>query len=244
MARQTKAAAKAEVVPSLDDLKAQVSKEHNAALVAARTTIAHAIRAGEALLQIRAILMPKGEWTQFIDHESPIDRTQGYRYMRLAQLRELIPPTVKSITEADELLKGLPSADGTGPRTRVEDLRKEEAQEWRAEEPPVPYKEIARRLGLPVSTVHNWFKPRKAKRDRASQKAEREREEQRAIRRLAAKNDTALSEAYATAERMRDILGQARREATTPEAKAALKRAEEYHHVTRDSVVEALKEEA
>lgn len=240
---KSKKAAKAEVVPSVSQLKATVLKEHKAAQVAARTTIAHAIRAGEALLQIRDALLLKNEWTDWIENEFPLNRSQGYLYMRLAQNKHLIPPHVKSLKAADKLMVGLPTIDGGPPRKRANDLAKQEAFRWREEN--VPYKQIAKRLGMSVGSVYRWFNPNYDKiRQRENRNASADRQARLEGRRLAVKNDTALSVAYALAERMRDVLGQARREAQTREAKASLERAEEYHHVTRDSVFEALKEEA
>lgn len=233
-----------EVVVSLDELKARVMREHNATLVAARTTIAHAIRAGEALIEIRAILLPKEEWTDWVEKEFPLTNSQGYLYMRLAKYKEMIPPKIESLTQADKLLVGLPSIDGGPARPRVDDLRKEEARRWREEDTPVPWKQIAKRLDLSVSTVYRWFKDTgDAARRKAASEALREKSEAETAARLARANKTALSEAYSLTERLRDVLGQARREAKTNVGRLSIRRAEEYNHGVHDFVVQALGEE-
>jgi transposase len=240
---------KAEVLPSVKELKAVVVREHKAALVAARTTLAHAVRAGEALLQIRDILMLTDEWTSWIENDFPLNRSQGYLYMRLAHHKDLIPPKVESLSQAERLIAGLPSYDGSGSRARVDSVKRGEAERWRAEDPPVPWKQIAKRLDVSVSTVYNWFygakgQRRYRQRQKKAQQLLKESEELKEAQRLASKNETALSEAYTLTERLRDVLGQARLEADTTEGIKAIKRAEEYNHVAHDSVVEALGEEA
>lgn len=230
---------KAEVTASLAELEAIVTEQHELTLHAARTTVEHAVKCGEALLAIRLLLMPEGTWTQWLEEKFPTQRTTTYGYMRLARYKHLIPPGA-TLRDSERFVRSLPSIDGGPGRSRIDDLRKDEAKRWRAEEPPVGYKEIARRLGTSPSTVYNWFNGQSNNEKRARQLLREEKRTKQA-KRLAARNVTALSEAYQLAERMRDVLGQARREARTQDARRALKRAEEYHHIARDSVVEALR---
>jgi hypothetical protein len=49
-----------------------------------------------------------------------------------------------------------------------------------------------------------------------------------------------LAEAYAMAERMQDVIGQAEREAGTREARAALREAGAHYRRMRDEIVRAL----
>lgn len=227
---------------SLVELTEIVKKENDLALRAARTTLEHAVGAGEALLRIRLILLPEGKWTAWLAETFPDQSSTAYTYMRLARYKDLIPPGATQ-KEAHVLLGGLPSIDGGPGRGRIEDVRKEEARRWREEDPPVGFKVIAKRLDCSVSTVWNWFNGQN-EREREARAALKAAEIAKTTRKLAARNETALAEAYALSEKLRDVLGQARKEAKSQEGRLAIKRAEEYNHVVRDSTVEALGAEA
>lgn len=227
-----------EPAPTLDELAATIRHEHDACLGAARTTVEHAIRAGEALLQARDLTKPTGQWMSWLRENFPKHRTAAYNYMRLAAYRDLIPPGA-GIFESHQLIRGLPAFDGGLPRPRIDDARKEDAQQMREE--GVGYKTIAKSLGVSVSTVHAWFsKGTYAGRVKKARKLLREKEKEAAVKRTVRKVGGAIAEAYSIAERMGDVLGQAHREAKDTEARRALERANEYHHATRDAIVRAL----
>jgi transposase len=224
--------------PTLDELTATVLREHGACKAAAQTTIEHAVRAGEALLQIREQLVGTEGWMRWLADNPAMHRTTAYQYMRLASYQRLIPEGT-SLYRADKLIKSLPAIDGGPGRPHVEDGRKADARRMRDE--GSSYKEIAKAIGASVSTVHAWFndgtKDVRAKRARA---ALREQERAAKIRRAVKKTGGALAEAYAMAERLDDVLGQAHREATEPAAKWELAAAHELQRGMRDRIVRAL----
>lgn len=236
---KTPALAKANA--SLADLTAIVKREHEACQAAVETTLDHAIRAGEVLSQIRDILKPRGEWQKWIEDEFPRDRSTAYTYLRVFQYRGKLPPRVGRITEADMLIRGLPDIDGGPPRKRVSDDRKDEARELRNQ--GHSYKEIAKALGVSVSTVYNWLNGHMSKYQQEAREAlkkERLSKKQKTINKAVRKKGGALAEAYAMAERLQDVIAQAHTEAKEPQARRSLQRATEYHHAMRDFIVQAL----
>jgi len=223
---------------SLVELTNAVLREHERTRAAARRTIEHAIATGELLLQVRERTITSGEWTTWLHENFPLDRTTAYDYMRLATYQHLIPPGT-STTGAEKLLVGLPCIDGGASRERVSDVKREDAERLRRE--GRGYKAIAKTLEVSPSTVHAWFKGGTRKqRDKKARAALREKEKARVIRRAARKRGGAIAEAYSTVERLDDILGRARDESSSSEAKRELSRAHEFHHAMRDAIVKAL----
>lgn len=240
MAGQLAARPAVEVVdkaPTLDELAATIRLEHEACMGVAQRTLEHATRAGEALLAVRERTMRTGTWTTWVRESAPLSRAQCYTYMRIAAFREFLPDGV-GIKEGEMLLAGLPAL-GTGRgRPRLPDSMKQDAERMRGE--GVPYKQIAKRLGISPSTVHNWFNGTHRKHQREAAKALREKRQQRAIKQAVTKTGGALAEAYSMAERMDDVLGQAHREATEPEARRELAKAHEFQRAMRDAIVRGL----
>jgi transposase len=224
--------------PTLDELTATVLREHEACRVAARTTIDHALRAGEALLQIRDRLLESEGWIPWLKETSAIHRTTAYQYMRLASYSHLIPDG-SSIIAADRLIKSLPALDGGPGRPRVDDARKAEAERMRSR--GLGYKEIAKEIGASVSTVYGWFNNgTKRDREKRARAALRKQEQDAEIRRVVKKKGGAIAEAYAMAERLNDVLGQAHAEAEDAEARRDLSAAHELQRGMRDRIVRAL----
>lgn len=223
---------------SLADLTTIVKREHEACQAAVETTLDHAIRAGEVLSRIRDILKPRGEWQRWIEEEFPRDRSTAYTYLRIYQHQGKLPPRVGRVTEADMLLRGLPDIDGGPPRKRITDDRKDEARELRDQ--GRSYKEIAKALGVSVSTVYNWFNDHQGKHQREARAALKQSRQQKKINKAVRKHGGAIAEAYAMAERMQDVIAQAHTEAKEPQARRSLQRATEYHHAMRDFIVKAL----
>src|ERR1041384_2005408 len=126
---------------TLDALAATVRREHEACLAAVRTTFDHAVRAGEALLKVRDLLLPTGQWTKWLEDRFPMHKSQAYAYMRVATYQQLIPEGT-SIEVADKLVQGLSAIDGGPGRSRVADVTKKEAQRLRGA--GASYKQIAR----------------------------------------------------------------------------------------------------
>ncbi len=223
---------------TLEALEETVQREHEACLIAAKTTFDHAVRAGEALLQIRDLLLPTGQWTKWVEERFPMHKSQAYTYMRVATYRHLIPEGT-GIGAANKLVEGLSAIDGGPGRARVADITKEEAQRLRVA--GASYKQIAKQLGASVSTVHYWFNDgTRSQKDKRARQALKKQEQARALKRVVNKTGGALAEAYSLAERMDDVLGQAHREATEPEARRDLARAHEFQRAMRDSIVRSL----
>jgi transposase-like protein len=223
---------------TLDELSATIHREHEACRAAMQTTVEHAIRAGEALLQVRERLAPRGEWIAWLGTNFPKHRSQAYTYMRIATYQHLVPAGY-GVTAADRLAKGLPAISGGRGRPRIGEPVIADAARMREE--GASYKQIAKQLDVSVSTVHGWFNGgSRASRDRRARKALRHQEQRRAIKRAVTKEGGALAEAYSMAERLDDVLGQASREATDPEARRELAKAHELHRAMRDAIVRGL----
>lgn len=224
---------------SLDALTEIAKAEHEKCLGSMRTTIQHAIRAGEALTLVHERTKKEQRWTAWLDENFPLHRSQAYGYMRLAKYQRVIPPDTSSITAANELLVGLPTVDGGKGRARIEDTRKADAKRLRGE--GMGYKHIAKALDVSVSSVHAWLKGgTKKTRDRRAREALKREEKETQIQRAVTTAGAGVAEAYSMAERMDDVLGQAYREAEDNDARRELARAHEFHRAMRDSIVRAL----
>src|SRR6185312_1737766 len=210
------------IEPTVEELASTLRKEHEACVSSARTTLEHAFRAGDVLLQIRKRLMRERSWTSWLEGQDYLSRTQAYTYMRVAMYRDYLPDGV-GINEGEELLAGLPALGSDRGRPRLTDPIKQDAQRMRAE--GLGYKQIAKRLGCSPSTVYGWFNESSAKHRRRAAAALRKQKREIAIRDAVKKHGGAIAEAYSMAERMDDVLGQAHREGSDAEARRELARA-------------------
>ena len=68
----------------LDELRVGIDREHAAAVAAFRTSVAHAIRAGELLVEAKA-LVPHGHWLDWVDANFIASRRTAQHYMKLAK---------------------------------------------------------------------------------------------------------------------------------------------------------------
>ena len=68
----------------LDELRAEIDREHEAAVAAFRASVAHAIRAGELLAEAKA-LVGHGHWLNWVDANFPASRRTAQDYMYLAK---------------------------------------------------------------------------------------------------------------------------------------------------------------
>lgn len=218
------------VEPTLDELTATVLREHAACREAATTTLEHAIRAGEALLQIRARFE---DWRK----HSPVASSTAYEYMRFALAQHLIPDGM-SLKKGNALAKALPTLDGRRSNSPTEDVRKADAARLRKE--GWSNRRIAREFGVAPSTIHYWFSGERSGRERRARAALAAQERQQEIRRVVKKKGGAIAEAYAMAERLDDVLGQAHDEAEDVEARRDLSAAHELQRGMRDRIVRAL----
>lgn len=232
--------------PTLADLANTANCEHEAVVAAGREAIAHAIRAGEALLAAREFF-PHGEWQPWLTGNFAGSIAVASAYMRIARYRDVISGC-ETFTQARLYLRGLPAVSNGAPPSLPDDLR-EQAVALIGGGASVT--EAAEMLHVSRNSVKRWTDPGYAHRSReASRQAERERyrrrreerEQARAakIKRAARKAGGSIAEAYAMAEKMQDVLGQAHAEATDREAREALGKAGQHYRKMRDEIVRAL----
>jgi predicted transcriptional regulator len=224
--------------PTLDELAETIRAEHAVCMDAVESALGHAVKAGEALLSARELLLPDGTWVPWLEANFPRAKSTAYSYMRLATYQHLIPDGV-GITAGDRLVQGLSALDGGPGRARVSLVTKEEAERLRSD--GASYKQIAKTLGASPATVHYWFNgSKRSRQNKNAREALRQQERDKALKKAVCKTGGALAEAYAMAERLDDVLGQAHREATEKEARRDLARAHEFQRAMRDMIVRSL----
>jgi hypothetical protein len=137
---------------SLDQLAAEIRHEHEECLLAAVSSLRHAIRAGDALLVARD-QVPRGQWERWLDENVPDVRVMAKAYMRIATYRDAVPPEVTTAERALKALRGLPAFDGSGPARHPESVR-DRAVELAGE--GLPINRIAAHLGVDRKCVRRW----------------------------------------------------------------------------------------
>lgn len=109
---------------SLDDLAAEIRREHEACEQHARSAVEHAIRAGELLIEAKAQVR-HGEWLPWLGVNFPGHYNLASAYMRLARnsqrvvnssslraaLKELAEPRADDDDESDEPVPATPSRE-------------------------------------------------------------------------------------------------------------------------------------
>lgn len=138
---------------SLEQLAAEIRHEHEGCLLAAVSSLHHAIRAGEALLAARA-QVPRGQWEPWLDANCPDVQRMSKQYMRIATYKDMLGPEVRTAIEAEHALRGLPGFDGSGPQRHPESTR-QRALELASE--GVPKAMIARMLGIDRKCIRRWM---------------------------------------------------------------------------------------
>lgn len=229
---------------TLDDLLEAVEREHTLVIQGLRGVIEHAVAAGSALLTIQA-RVPEGEWCRWVRETLPFSETTANDYIRAAHFSEyLAEHGIRTLEDARTILRGKRRHEHRPGRLGMPDVA-EEARRLAAD--GVTTMEIARRLGVAKSSVYWWTRPdaREAYNRRRSEanealRRQADRDKAAAVRRAVRKVGGARAEAYAMAERMQDVLGQAHREAEDSEARAALSLAGEHYRKMRDEIVRAL----
>lgn len=83
---------------SLNALAGQIKIEHEAAIGSARTALKHALRAGELLLEAKA-LVKHGQWLPWLSANVDVSERQAQKYMQLALNRPALE--AKAPSEAD-----------------------------------------------------------------------------------------------------------------------------------------------
>jgi hypothetical protein len=111
---------------TLDELARTIAYEHGEVTRAANDMVAHALRAGDALLVARRQLQ-HGAWGAWLTDNCSLDHSTATWYMRLASYREVVEHNAASIADAKRLLTGKPSrikiTSDPKLREQVEQLR-------------------------------------------------------------------------------------------------------------------------
>lgn len=233
---------------SLAELTNTANHEHALVVEAGMAMVEHAIRCGETLVTVRSICRDADTWNAWLTDEFASSRTNAYRYIRIAQHRDL--PAVReasNIREAELSLKGLPYRN-----SHLAGAVPDEAKAWMRDlrDEGLTYSQISEIVGYSEKAVGVIVNPkrrawkladerRRYRRQAAARAALKAQERDRQIRRAVRKAGAATQEAYAMAERFQDVLAQARDE-TSGEAREALERAGEHYRKMRDEIVRAL----
>jgi transposase len=242
---------------SLDEQAAIANREHHAVLESGVAMVDHAIAAGRALNDVQVRLSEgravrrsrSSSWKRWLKANFDASAQTALVYMTLADCEEAVRESGEdSIKGAMRYVRAaLP--DGGHRRWAASSDVREEALRLRRQGKSL--REIGRLFDVSHNTVAGWVDPKqraarraRAKRDYRRRLRERalaeERHAQSNAWKAARKVGGARSEAYAMAERMQDVLGQAHREATDREAREAWSRAGEHYRKMRDDIVRAL----
>lgn len=230
--------------PSLAELAATANREHALCEQAMRTALPHAIAAGLALIGARE-RVSDGQWLSWLTTNFTGSSSSARNYIRLATYQERLQLDMR-VQDAIDALAGLPAAapaQVNGPFPA--DVRNAAVAAVRSGE---RMRDVAERVGTSVTTIHAWANPGKRalykSRERAKRKAAREalakQSRDEAIRRAVRKAGAALAEAYSSSQRFAGVLAQARDEAKTDEARAALEEATAHYHKMNDCLIRAL----
>ncbi len=240
---------------SLDELGDVARREHGFAsseeehaITAANSSLTHAVASGKALLEARSRCVVKGEWKAWIERNFPSEPV-AYRYMHLANNPDLVAEC-RTVDGARRAIRARGDSLPALPAMPLRHAEAEFASDLHAE--GRTYKEIAEICDVNYSRAwelvnHERKKELRRKREQRDQTKKREharegkrRKREEAVKRAVKKAGAATQEAYALVERLQDVLAQAQREATDPEARESLDLAGQHHRRTRDQVVRSL----
>lgn len=221
-----------EATPTLHELAAVVNREYELAFQAARTSLEHAIRCGEALSEAR-IQVPEGQWSAWLTENFNGASSTANKMMRLALYQHQLPEGV-GVDGAHAMLQGLQRTNGmiveAEPSTKRAAVRLYNRGGMTLEQ-------VADQFGVCASTVHNWVKrDERLRRDEAARKALERQERDRAVRKIGG----AVAESYSLLRKTAQALDRAAEEATDREVRAALNSAMAKLHEAEDEIVKAL----
>lgn len=144
--------------PTLEQLAAIANSAHQHVHLAGRDLIEHAIRAGDALLKARRLVLDgrgRGGWLEWAAEHVSMHVTTAYRYMRMAEHRDLVLASdTTSIEGAIRLLADQPRR-GHGPRSYSD----ADKADWLRLADEIGIKPAARAVGISPSTMHAWTSP-------------------------------------------------------------------------------------
>lgn len=250
-----------EVVPlqhspaRLPALAAVANEEHRAvenavSVVMAGVTegVAHAIRAGEALLAARA-LVPDGQWEAWVSENIDYAVDTVKKYSRLAAYRSEVEQWMAEggqggILDAWRALRGLPAvASSPGER---EAWQRQEAIDRHGEGESI--EAIAKSLGTSWGVVKTWVDPayraerQKAKteqrrRRKAAAKALAQQERDQEIKKIGGN----VADAYASVRKATASLDRAMREAVDADEREMVRLALSSAYKCEDQIVQSLR---
>lgn len=234
----------AEVPATLTELAEVANREHAACEDATQSALSHAIAAGRALNAAHA-QTASGEWRRWLKANFAGSSSCANNYMRFAVYAADLDPEL-SLKQAKTRLLGCPEIRPRGIEGHPPSVQAEAVRLVRDE--GLSGERAAEALGVSKDSVCKYVDPHAYRERRAAQGRRRRAaadalaaaERDKAIRAAVRKAGAALSEAYSMGERMGRVLAQARDEATTGEARAALDEATADYHRMRDHIVRAL----
>jgi transposase-like protein len=216
--------------PSLAELAAIANREGELAVRAMRDTLNHAIACGEALLAAKAQISDGG-WTEWLAANFQGSSTTAHRFMRVATYRDQIPQGVDGLMKADELLRGLPRANGrvwgTNPHIVAEAVRLYRAGD-------ITLAEIAERYKVALSTAHRWVhREIRAEYDKAAAQTLLQQRREHAARR----HGGSVYKSYSLIRKTAQEIGRAVDETSNQELRKALQSALVSIYEAEDAVV-------
>lgn len=222
------------VMRSIDELKRIAQAQDALALAAGARAVEHALRAGDALIEIRERL-GHGAWHRWLEDNWGRSLNRAQAYMRLARFRPIIEAEKpNTITGATRLLVGMDD-------NRVDPSLKTRAQQLRDE--GATWDEIASSLGRSAASIRRWLDPQQREHARLrakhrSKKALREqRQEQRAAQVRACGGD--VQSAYSLIRNAIHVLQAALKSEQNPEARKLFEGATNSLYNAEDKVVAA-----
>ena len=222
----------------LDEIARLIEQGHSLVLTSLSSSIHHAIRTGELLLEARS-RVPFGEWEDWFAHNTPDVTIEHARtYMRVARHRDLIlreaPPSLKAATK---LLR----------RTTVSDVRFDKALRVecrRLKNTGLLNREIALEMGVSKATISRWLDPVAEQRYRAARRGSSragrlalKAEQRKAAAKAIGGN---VAEGYALIRRALDVLERAASE-TSGDPRSAIRSAMNSLYNAEDQVARAVR---
>lgn len=230
--------------PTLDELAAIANNEHDLAVAAAESAIAHAVSAGEALIEARR-QVPNGKWTKWLEENWKASETIAYIYVRVATFKDHIPDDAGTLHEARAAIRSLPYLfRGRTDRGFGDEIRNEVK---RLHNDGLSLRSISEVVGVHKETVHRWVNPERAKQSRQDdvRRMRQRRAEREALKRqerdaAARKAGGGVSEAYSLIRKLAQVLDGLERDGETVEIRAAGGSSTRMLYKIEDTIVSAL----
>lgn len=229
----------------LDELAETITREHEACREALGEALAHAIAAGEALLEARRQMGRTKDWMVWMRGHLPegLSASTACTYMRFAEHKAvLLGEGVTTRASGLRLLQtmGLYLSTPMG----VEKAAHLKTEALRLRETGMTRQAVADELDIMPANVWYWENPERAKETKASvsaaRKALKRQEREQEAKRLAKLRGGDIAKLYAESERLQDTLGAAHSQMTDREGREALSLAGEHYRKMRDQIVCAL----